>query len=147
MALLFLLLAVAAGSLLPIQAGVNTSLRMALSNPVLAAIVNFVVGLALLTGYAAASRIPLPSRPQVSAVPWWCWLGGAMGASLVLAGITLSRQLGAATFVAAIIVGQLSASVLLDHFGLVGYQQHSLSLQRLLGLALLVAGVFFVRRS
>lgn len=120
---------------------------MALSNPVLAAITNFLVGLSLLVVYAAVSRTPLPTATQISRVPWWCWLGGSMGATLVLAGVLLSHRLGAATFVAAIILGQLAASVLLDQFGLVGYQRHSVDAQRLFGLALLAAGVYFIHRS
>ncbi len=50
-----------------------------------------------------------------------------MGALLVLSGVTLAHRLGAATFAACIIVGQLTASVIVDHFGWVGFQQHSIS--------------------
>lgn len=147
MSLVFVLLAVAAGCLVPLQAGINASLRLSLNNPLLAAITNFVVGLTILSGFAAIARTPLPSAAQITNVPWWCWIGGSMGATLVLSGVFLSHRLGAATFVAAIILGQLAASVLLDHFGLVGYQQNTIGAQRLFGLSLLVAGVYFIHRS
>ena len=147
MTLIFVLLAVAAGSLLPIQAGVNASLRLALSHPVLAAITNFSVGLSVLLGYAAVAQIRLPVASQLAAAPWWCWLGGCMGALLVLSGVTLAHHLGAVTFAACIIVGQLTASVSVDHFGWVGFPQHSITPQRAAGLLLLAAGVFLIRRS
>ena len=147
MSLVFVLLAVAAGCLVPLQAGINASLRLSLNSPLLAAITNFVVGLTILLGFAAITRTSPPSVAQIANVPWWCWIGGSMGATLVLSGVFLSHRLGAATFIAAVILGQLAASVLLDHFGLVGYQQNTIGAQRLFGLSLLVAGVYFIHRS
>jgi transporter family-2 protein len=146
MTLVYLLLAVAAGSLVPLQAGINASLRTFLQHPMLAAITNFLVGLTLLTVSAAAMRVPLPSAAQIAQAPWWSWVGGSMGAALVLSGVLLSHRLGAATFVACIILGQLAASVALDHFGLVGYPQHPVTLPRVAGLCLLTAGVYLIRR-
>ena len=147
MTLIFVLLAVAAGCLLPVQAGINASLRQALSNPILAAATNFLVGLSLLVTCAAATQAKLPAVSQLAKVPWWCWLGGSMGALLVLSAVVLAHQLGATTFAACIILGQLTASVVVDHFGWVGFPQHSVSLQRLAGLGLLAIGVVFIHRS
>ena len=42
--ILFLLLALAAGVLLPVQAGLNAQLRSTLGSPVAAALVSFLVG-------------------------------------------------------------------------------------------------------
>ena len=70
-----------------------------------------------------------------------------MGACLVLSGIFLSHRLGASTFIACIILGQLTASVVCDHFGLVGYQVHHVNLQRILGIGLLAGGVALIRTS
>ena len=147
MTLIFVLLAVAVGCLLPVQAGVNASLRLALNHPVLAAITNFAVGLSVLAGYAAATQTRLPAASQLAMTPWWCWVGGCMGALLVLSGVTLAHRLGAVTFAACIILGQLTASVIIDHFGWVGFQQHSISLQRAAGLFLLATGVYLIHRS
>ena len=143
----FIFLAIGAGCLLPIQAGVNASLRLALSNPMLAAITNFVVGLSLLLGYAAVIQVKLPLVLHMTKVPWWCWLGGSMGALLVFAGLMLSHRLGATTFAACIILGQLTASVVVDHFGWFGFSQHTVNIQRVLGLLLLAVGVLLVHRS
>jgi transporter family-2 protein len=146
MTLFYLLLAVAAGALVPIQAGVNASLRLSLGHPILAAVTNFVVGLTLLATFAAVTRVPLPSFAQLAQTPWWCWVGGAMGATLVLSGVLLSHRLGAAMFIACVILGQLATSVLLDHFALVGYAQRSFSMPRLAGLLLLATGVYVIHR-
>ncbi len=147
MTLFFLLLAVAAGCLFPVQAGVNSSLRLWLGHPILAAVTNFFVGLSLLAGYAVVTEVKLPAVSQIAKVPWWCWLGGSMGALLVLSGVVLSYRLGATTFAACLILGQLVASVVVDHFGWVGFQQHSINFQRGAGLVLLGAGVLLIHRS
>ena len=147
MTLLFVLLAVAAGSLFPVQAGVNASLRLSLGHPILAAVTNFFVGLSLLVSYALVTEVKLPAVSQIVKAPWWCWLGGSMGALLVLSGIVLSYRLGATTFAACLILGQLVASVVVDHFGWVGFQQHSINFQRVAGLVLLAAGVLLIQRA
>lgn len=147
MALFFVVLAVGAGSLIPVQAGVNASLRSVLGSPVLATISNFVVGLSLLTGYAVASHVRLPTLSHLATAPWWYWLGGSMGALLVLSGVVLSHRLGATTFVACIILGQLTASVVIDHFGWIGFSQSSISVHRIAGLVFLVTGVVLIHRS
>jgi transporter family-2 protein len=147
MQVLFVLLAALAGTLIPVQAGVNASLRGFLPHPVFAAIANFLVGLAILAIAALTMQAAPPSFQAIGKVPWWCWLGGPMGAYLVLAGVTLSHRLGAATFVACIILGQLTASVICDHFGLVGFPVHPAGLQRILGIGLLAGGVVLIRTS
>jgi transporter family-2 protein len=147
MTLLYVLLAIGAGSLVPIQSGVNATLRGFLGHYLLAAITNFTLGLTLLTLLIIALRLQLPNLTQMAGVPWWCWTGGAMGAILVVAGVTLAHKLGAATFIACIILGQLSTSVLLDHFALVGFAQHPVSAPRIAGLLLLAAGVLLIHRS
>ena len=142
---LLILAVVAAGALIPLQAGINASLRGALSSPIFAAITNFTVGGMLLVTYALATRTPTPALADAARAPWWTWVGGSMGAILVLTGVLLSHRLGAATFVACIILGQLASSVLLDHYGWAGFEQHPVSGMRLVGLALLAAGVYFIR--
>ena len=140
---LLILTVVAVGGLIPLQAGINASLRASLNSPIFAAITNFGVGGALLVLFG--SRVTAPSLAEAARTPWWQWVGGSMGAVLVLAGVLLSHRLGAATFVASIILGQLVSSVVLDHFGWAGYAQHSLNGVRVLGLALLAAGVYLIR--
>jgi transporter family-2 protein len=48
--------------------------------------------------------------------------------------------------VALILAGQVAASVLLDHFGVLGYQARSVNLPRLAGLVMVGAGVYLIRR-
>ena len=142
---LLILAAVSVGALIPLQAGINASLRGVLNSPIYAAITNFVIGGTLLAAYALISRAPAPTLGDAAKAPWWLWIGGSMGAALVVAGVLLSHRLGAATFVGSFILGQLASSVLLDHFGLAGYAEHAVNPMRVLGVLLLAAGVYLVR--
>jgi transporter family-2 protein len=147
MQVLFVILAALTGTMVPLQAGINASLRNLFPHPIFAAVASFVVGLLVVSVAALSMQAAPPSLQTIGKVPWWCWLGGTMGAGLVLSGIFLAHRLGAGTFVACIILGQLTASVVCDHYGLVGFPVHHISLQRILGIGLLTGGVVLIRTS
>jgi len=142
----FLLLALAAGVLLPVQAGLNAQLRSALGSPIAAALVSFLVGTAGLVTIALLLRTPLPVGRAWAATSPWQWSGGLIGAVYVLAAIVLAPRLGAATLIAAVVAGQMITSLVLDQYGLVGFPVHSLTPVRLLGAALVIAGVILIQR-
>lgn len=114
--------------------------------PVSAALVSVGVSMAGLLTLALVIRAPLPSAGRLAAAPWWVWVGGVLGAGFVLASLALVSRLGAAVLFALVVVGQMLASLLLDHFGALGAAQHTISPLRVLGAALLIAGVVLIRR-
>ena len=61
------------------------------------------------------------------------------------AGAALAPRLGAAAFISAVVAGQLICSLALDHFGLMNVPQQPLTAARLLGAALVFAGVLLVK--
>ena len=141
----YLLFALAAGAMLPIQFGINAQLAEWLGGSVRAALVSFVVGaLGLLAAALVASR-GWPER--AGDAPWWVWTGGLLGAFYVLGSIVTAPKLGAATLVALILAGQAIASLLVDHFGWVGFEEHPITPLRVAGVVLLAGGVALVRFS
>jgi transporter family-2 protein len=145
MAWLYLLFAVAAGAMLPIQFGVNAQLAHWLGSPIRAAFVSFLVGTIALLAVSAFVRKPLPSFAHLGDVPWWVWVGGLLGAFYVTGSIVTAPKLGAVTLAAAIVFGQTLASVLLDQFGWVGFKEQHATPGRLVGVLLVAAGVVLVR--
>ena len=143
--LALLLLAAVAGSLLPVQAGINAQLRFTLINPLAATLVSFLVGTAALGVVVLGARVPLPPIAVMERAPWWHWTGGLLGAVYVALVIVLAPRLGAATLIAAVVAGQMLASLVLDQYALVGFAAHPTSLQRLVGAALVIGGVALVR--
>jgi bacterial/archaeal transporter family-2 protein len=135
------------------QIGVNTQLAKALGHPVKAAFASFSIGLvavslllAVLLQAAKPAQAPSVALPALTSLPFYYWLGGLVGASFVLSSIYISPRLGATLFGALIVLGQMSGAVLLDHMGLLGYTQQAISWPRALGLMLLVAGVWLIRK-
>ena len=139
------LLALAAGTCIPTQAGINARLSLWTRSPVLAATISFLVGSVVLSGYVLATRLPLPGLRSAAAQPWWLWSGGALGAFFVAVTIYLAPRLGATNMLAWLLAGQMLAAMTLDHFGLLGYPLHPMSWGRLVGIVLLVAGVLLIR--
>src|SRR5919108_3997232 len=86
-------------------------------------------------------------RLQAGDAPWWVWIGGILGAFYVLGSIVTAPKLGAATLVALILAGQAIASLLVDHYGWVGFEGHPITLVRVAGVVLLAGGVALVRLS
>lgn len=139
------LMAALVGASLTVQAGMNATVRAAVGSPVLAAIVNFVVGLAALACVAVASGARW-TPGSAATVPAWAWFGGLLGAVYVAAYIVLVPRLGAVTLIALTIAGQMIAALAVDHFGIIGFPQSPVTPARLLGVALLVAGVLLITR-
>ena len=143
----YLLLGVIAGAGVAAQAVINARLRLILGAPLWAAATQFMVGLTLILVVAVATRQPAPVTAGLARAPWWIWLGGLFGASFIVISIVLTPRLGTALMLASVIVGQLSAALLIDHYGWFGASVIRMSPMRVLGAALLVLGVILLRRT
>ncbi|PLY03244.1 MAG: hypothetical protein C0623_01960 [Desulfuromonas sp.] len=143
--LFYLGLALLAGIFIPTQAGINSQLSLWTRSPVLASTISFAVGTVVLIVYSLAMRLPVPVLATAGAIPWWVWTGGALGAYFVAATIFLAPKLGATTMVGVLLAGQMIASLTYDHFGLLGYPIHPVSLGRIIGVLMIAGGVMLVK--
>jgi len=141
---LSLLVALVAGAFVTLQTGSNTRLKEALGQPLQAVVISSLMGIVLLCLVIVVTRTPLPSSGRLIGAPWTAWLGGILGAAYAVTVVVLARQLGAATLTALVVTGQLVCSVVLDHFGLLGFELHAAGAARLAGCALLLAGTALI---
>jgi transporter family-2 protein len=141
-----IVLTIAAGVSVVVQQALNANLRTAIGSAAWSGLISYAVGLACMVLLTAALRDPMPSAAMAARIPWWGWSGGLFGAVFIGLAILLIPQLGAATFIALLVAGQMLASMTLDHFGWLGLEQRSVDLPRLIGVCLLIAGVVLVRR-
>jgi transporter family-2 protein len=141
----YYLFAIAAGAMLPIQFGINAQLAGWLGSPLRATLVSFAVGTAVLVAATALFARGITERKSLGDAPWWVWVGGALGAFYVLGSVVTAPKLGAAALFAFILAGQAVASLAVDHFGWVGFDENPVTPGRLLGIALVAAGVAAVR--
>jgi bacterial/archaeal transporter family-2 protein len=135
------------GVLLPVQVGVNAELARYINSPVLAALVSFLVGGMCLIVGAVVFKSPLPTLNQVTSLPTWLWGGGMIGAAVVLGSIIAGPKIGALALVSLLLAGQLVASIVIDHYGWLGFPIQKMNIQRLLGVLLLVGGFLLVRKN
>lgn len=141
-----IILGLAVGFGLTSQAGVNAQLRTAMATPVHAAFISFVLGTIILGAMAWLSSKTFFSQP-VASIPWWAWLGGALGAFNIALSIFLAPKLGALILASTIVVGQMLTSLVYDQFGMLGYPKVEITWQRIIGAVLLVAGLVLVTRK
>jgi bacterial/archaeal transporter family-2 protein len=135
------------GGLLPIQVGVNAELAKYINSPILAALVSFLVGGVCLILGAVMFKTPLPTLNQVTSLPTWLWGGGMIGAAVVLGSILAGPKIGAFALVSLLLAGQLVVSILIDHYGWLGFPIEKMNIQRFLGVLLLVGGFLLVRKN
>lgn len=141
----YYLFAIAAGAMLPLQFGINAQLASWLGSPVRATLVSFAVGTAVLLVAVLVFARGVSGGKHLGAAPWWVWVGGLLGAFYVLGSVVTAPKLGAAALFAFILAGQAGASLAVDHFGWVGFAENPVTPGRLLGIALVAAGVAAVR--
>ena len=133
-----------AGALQALGPPVNGALRKSLDNPWLASIVSFLPIVALLMVLFFCMPTPMPSAKGLSAMPWWAPLGGLLGAFAVIMGLLFVDKIGAGPFAGLTITANILMSLLVDQFGLFGIEQHSLNIWRILGGALMTAGIVLI---
>ena len=136
-----ILIAMLVGGGYPIQAGVNATLAGFHGHPLLAALTNTAVASTVLVVVIVALQVPLPQAASLAKAPWWAWTGGLLGATFVFSSLVIAPKLGAAAFVSAGIVGTMATSLLIDHYGIIGYRPQPITWLRIFGAVLVVAGM------
>jgi len=133
---------VAIGAILPLQGLVNARLATALHGPVMAAFVSFLVGSVVLGTWLLVARTPLGATPDAR-FPAWIWVGGVLGAIYVAVFTLLIPRVGAAAAICLAVFGQVVASMLLDHYGVLQAQRPA-DWTRVSGAILVLLGVLLV---
>ncbi len=143
--LAFYLLATGAGVSFVFQQAVNANLRNEIGSPWWAGFISYLGGTLAMLAMIVALGEPWLTRAAMSRTSWMSWSGGIFGAIYIAVSILLLPRLGAALVVALIVLGQMLGALAFDHFALLGVPENPISLPRLAGAALLVAGVILIR--
>jgi len=141
---LFITAALAGGIVLPIQVAINSLLKSHIGQPMQVTFVSYVAGAFGALFICVIARYPLPAAAAISGTSWWMWFAGCLGTFYVWSTIFAAPQIGAALTLALAVAGQMIAATLLDHYGAFGLQKYPISTTRLMGIALVIAGVALV---
>ena len=142
---IYIIVAILAGVVFAVQPAINKNVGRSLNHPIQASFVSFLVGTLLLLIINFALGLKLPSTDRLIAIPWWLWLaGGAIGAFVVTAALSIQSKIGAGVWISCFIFGQLVMSILLDNYGWLGLSIHPINPMRAIGVFLLAIGAILV---
>lgn len=142
MNILYLLMALAGGAGLSVQAAVNSRLSAGFGGqPLIASFISFTIG-AFCLGIVSLVQ---GDWQQVAAgfaqQSWWRWTGGIIGAVFVFTTIFLAPKIGITNAMFLFIVGQLTAGMLIDSFGLIQMVQRPVYWWKYTGLGVMLMGL------
>jgi len=133
-----------AGAGIPLMAALNAGLGVRLGNPIPAGFVLFLFALAITAVLTLIN--PLPSKAEIVAIPLHYYLGGVFIAFYVLSITWIAPKLGLGNAIFAVLIGQLVAAAIFDHFGLFGVPKAPITTARIVGIGLMVIGIYFARK-
>lgn len=79
---------------------------------------------------------------QWKSLPWYALAAGVLGLIVIGSISYMIPRVGVAAAITTIVAGQLLVGTILDHFGLLGAMEKSLDVTRVIGLAVVLVGVW-----
>ncbi|GFZ30251.1 membrane protein [Clostridium zeae] len=136
-------LAIVIGVGLANQTAINSYLRKFVGSPFLASMISFVIGTIFLTAATLISGSSLTVPLHLFATePYWLWLGGVCGVIALTSNILLFSKLGSVQTTVMPILGMSVMGMIIDNFGWFNSMKHSFGFNRIIGVVLVLIGVF-----
>ena len=135
-----------AGIGVPVLAAISAQLGSRIGAPLAAGVVAVMVAL-VVAAIAAALTGQLRPVLAVASQPLWLWSGGAFMAFYLLSITWIAPRFGVGNAVFCVLLGQMIAASLIDHFGLFGARVAPMSSLRLSGILTMALGLFLIQRS
>ncbi|PZF73690.1 DMT family transporter [Taibaiella soli] len=144
--ILFLVLALITGALIPIQAATNAAFSKSVGNATITTLMVLIVGLIGMFVFALLSRVAIPTRQQLAEAPGYSYLGGLIVATYIIMITILVPRIGVGTSIGLIVTGQIICAVVIDHFGLFKTTVQPVNVTRLAGMILMILGVYLIMK-
>ncbi|MFT0475335.1 DMT family transporter [Pseudomonas antarctica] len=142
MTAVYYLLAIGAGLGITLQTTLNGQLAKGVGgDSVAAALFSFTAGALCLGLFSLMRGGVVTSLAAIPAQPWWSLLGGLLGASALLSYVVLAPKIGLSALLGLAIAGQITSSLVIDHFGLMGAVERPVSPAKLGGSIVMLAGL------
>src|SRR3954454_21938694 len=135
------------GGMLPMQAILNTRLGRLTGGPLIGSLLSFFVGLVcLLVLNLITSTTSIVNLKPAIVTPWYIWLGGFLGAIYVGYITWINQQQGVALTFLLVVSGQIFCSLLIDHYGSLGSAVRTITLEKIMGAVLIIAGIILIQK-
>ena len=144
---LLVLLTLFVGAMIPAQAVLNTRLGRQIGGPLMGSLMSFTVGIICLfaLNLATNSSAVIQLKPTATG-PWYLWLGGVLGAIFVGYITWVNQQQGVALTFALVVSGQIFMSLVIDQYGLFGSMIQPITLEKIIGAVLIIAGLILIKK-
>ncbi len=144
--LLWQLTGIVTGCLMASIGAIYGKLGNCLASAVQASTVSFLIATIVIAVVCIGNgKIVCVRKSFAKGNPWWMWLGGVCGAVSVFGNAWLIPQIGTGAFFMALLLGQMSLSLLMEERGWMGAMKRRITFVQLIGIALMVAGVAMIR--
>lgn len=145
--IILIIFAVLVGMLLPIQAASNAGVSRFFGDVSYAVLLSFVIGIVLVSVYILVAKPSLNSDISQLSIPKYLVFGGLISVVYTIAITYLSPRLGVGNTLFIIIVGQMIAALLVDHFGVFESVKQEITLKRVAGVTLMLIGVYLAKQK
>ena len=139
--------AIAIGTCLSLQPPINAVMARTLGSPLLAAVISIAISLIVVVPVWLTVGQGAGDLAQLRALPWWVVVGGVIGVVFVAGSVLVGPPLGLALFFVCVVAGQLFGATLVDYVGAFGLPQKPITLMKVIGLGLVLAGAALGQRS
>lgn len=140
---LALMVAAAAGIAMAVQGSLNAVLSKSVGLLETTFIVHLLGTVVVLLAFFVF-RLGAGDLSMWKEAPWYTYLGGGLGVMIVFTVAFALPRAGVANATTAIIVGQVTMAMVIDHFGLFGLEQIPVNWWKGVGLLFLAAGGYFM---
>ncbi len=144
--LIFIALTLLVGLCFPIMAASNGALSKSIGSPFSASMGVFILSAVIMTIVSVATKSPVLSPQNMSHTHFSMWLGACIVVINVVTFTIVPPKIGIGNMIVLFVTGQMIASVVVEHFGLLHFPVHLFNWQRAIGLALIIAGVVLVKK-
>lgn len=134
----------AAGLGIPVFAALNSALGQQLGGPVAATAITFAVGFVI--AMAALSFIGFPPASAFTFERPWIWSGAIFMLFYATSVAFAAPRIGLGNAIFFVLLGQIVAAAIIDHFGLLGSIQSAITPKRALGLVVMAVGIYLARK-
>lgn len=142
----YIMLMVITGMIIPVMASLNGALSLHLKSVPSAVVIFFMVAtcLALSLSFYLQGAQTFQLFNHLTQVPRIYLLGGIGVVWYITSVSIIGPKLGIGMSLVCVLLGQLITMTMIDHFALFGMPRISLSIERIIGLLLMLAGIYFV---
>ncbi|MDC0738567.1 DMT family transporter [Cognatishimia sp. SS12] len=137
-------LALLMGAIISIYLPMITQSAKILGSGPMANVPFFAIALISSIAIAVASGSRTEQFQKIGTLPIWLLSAGVMSAGMIIGSSFLIPKIGIGSFFVMLVSGQVIAGLVFGYFGLFGVPASALSVGKILGACLVIAGVYLV---